>query len=840
MISPLSSLFSFFFPVPSSLKVLKAPNRIVASPASSSFFSVFFFFLVISMSLLRWTHPRFGLRPTQASKDSSCSMKRNSIVAVPSSSMRRTTAKQQGQRQKLAASRSTNSLTSSNQLWESAVHAFYAAYARYTANNATATAANMTRAAEQAMRRCLAERRAAEALEVYETLCRCGVVGMATSSPSRNASAQSLDELAQEALLHVPHRTCQYAMLSLLMAAEFDTAASASRLFYPADEEEAKPAVLSSPNASDAAQGPGARNTTAPFPAVFFAGAANVSAAEQARIRVHQRLHTLHTTGQLPQMLGKEYCLVEMQELCADSTAAAATSLSPQRRQRPHPQPRLPLRQEIEVDPLCALSRCVLEHPFAYVTPSAPWAQQELLWEADMWSDQFGRYDFASHFPSAATTATAAARATDALAPADVARLKVIDSVVSPYRSLCKNTLSFLATFVPNWDAVLVRRVAETLVLPPEAHALFPAKYHRSRKANATGASPSSRSNAAREEKIKGVSGVATHTGKSTITSATAWTDASAHQLFGCDDTARCSFSSMSPMVRVEAIVKRRVHHDVVVPDTAYLLHRFHQLRQLARHREVIVTHAVFLELVAAASRTGSPLVFHARRVLRDVMYATTTAVTAAATAEMGGGVVTTAGVRKQQQQRQQQREATCGFTLLGLQDELALLARCPERFFLQEHLDTAELAGGSDGRTAGLLNNSTSCRVASSVSAVLVAKQLERVIAAHDRGKDFATVEAIAGDTEPGDKTLVHTSVDAAPLDVDGLVSHLLNGNEDEAVRHQACSSARRREEPLFKSRSRGHWARLPTLVATMNDSTRSAAFQVGLSMYPPAGIAP
>ncbi|KPA86070.1 hypothetical protein ABB37_00337 [Leptomonas pyrrhocoris] len=684
------------------------------------------------------------------------------------------------------------------------MHDFYAEYERYAQNSSNLL--TTTRAAELAMRRCLSKRRAAEALEVYEMLCRCGLIGITTfSSPSSSSpsaafdtsrrtadtSAASLDQLAQEALKHLPHRKCQYSVLSLLMAAEVGNSAFVnSVLVYPDDRREES----SRRNASNRSDTP---------PSMLLPHLEDVSVAELARIRVHQRLHALHTTGQLQQPLGKEYCLVAMHELCADpSGVASTTSLTLSAASTASTQ----LCNEIEVGPLCALSRCVLEHPFTYATPSAAWAQRELLWEADMCGD---RWSWTSTTTETTATSTARSVLEEALAPADAERLMHIDNFVCPYRALCRSSLEFLDTFVPHWDALFVRRVAETLVLPPEAHVIFPANYNRSRAAAAAAATR--RGVAGGQDVLRSTTGWS----KNAVCATSTWTDASVHQLFGPQDAAGSdvcvAHSSTSPVCRAEGIIKRRVHHDVVVPDAAYVLHRFHQIRQLARHREVIVTHAVFLELVAAASRTANPLRFHARRVLREIMYATTTAVTARAEK----AVLTKARTAPRKHPR-----ATCGFTLLGLQDELALLEHCPERFFLQAHAEA---------------------NAPSSVSVVLVTKQLERMIAAHDRGEEFAVQSSTDADVADGGAASTTTiSAQTAQLNVDSLVSHLLEGNVGDASLRPVPSSSSKRAEPLFKNRSGRHWARLPALVATTNDDTRAAAFELGLSMYPPAGVAP
>jgi hypothetical protein len=802
------------------------------------------------MGFLRRTYSLLGLRSAvpQHSRGATSSSS-NARALTCSSWPSPPRAASQPPQQQSACCCASASLTSSSQLWESAVHDFYVEYRRYS--HQSSNVVPMTRAAERAMQRCLAERRAVEALEVYETLCRCGLVGIASASSSSQraagsaVTAGSLDQLAQQALQHVPHRKCQYAVLSLLMAAEVETPTTlANSLLYPAEEKEETKHARSTRDTETTAK------EFFTYPSTFLQRSEklNLSVAEQTRIRVQQCLHTLHATGQLQQLLGKEYCLVEMHELCTGTGTTTASSSSSF----------ADLCSDIEVSPLCLLSRCVLEHPFAYTTPSALWAQRELLWEADMRGDS----RWSSSARSLTTmTAVPTTRSTGALAPADALRLAHIDNAVSPYRSLCRNTLAFLAAFVPNWDALLVRRVAETLVLPPEAHVVFSTTYPRSRSTAAAAAS-------ARRNAQDPLLGAGEKSAEALPTSASAWTDASAHQLFDCPDAtavtttgnssstrevSHASSALVSPMKRVEGILKRRVQHDVVVPDTAYLLHRFHQLRQLARHREVVVTHAVFVELVVAASRVDNPQRFHARRVLREMMCATTTALTAAAAKERihrnehtgrrsrHNSGSTSVSISTATSSFHRHQRAAYGFTLLGLQDELALLESCPERFYLQLYAEPNMLPSSADD----LLRTSSSCRPSSSASVVLVAKQLERMIAAYDRGENF-------GESEK--KTTATTAVDAdgsnactdgvhsTLFDVDDMVSHLLGGSTIETATQLRAGRppTSKRSEPLFKSRSRGHWARLPTLVATTSDTTRAAAFQVGLSMYPPAGVAP
>ncbi|AIO01767.1 hypothetical protein LPMP_341400 [Leishmania panamensis] len=677
----------------------------------------------------------------------------------------------------------------------SVVGAFYDEFLLYTQQRSSEV--RLTHAAEAAMLRCLDAERASEALEVYEAVCRCGVVGMSSrplgrsscrTSPTRTAphmctslATISLDQLAQRALAHVPHRKFQHSMLSLLMAAELDKPSPTM------DYGNSRRAAGLSSGSGDLKASSG--NAYAPQTAVadekgvsveatFLSHAGDPSAAEQARIRVQQRLHALHTTQQLRQPLGKEYCLVEMLQLCAPSAVGARASTAARK-----------VTDEIEVSPLRTLSHVVLHHPFTHMQPSAPWAQKEMHWEE-----------------------ISLRVCAQALTPANLARLTKIEDAVSPYRLFCKSSLMFLARMVPNWDAVLVRRVAETLVLPATAHSVFPESYRRLLPTAAQRRRPS-------ETAALSTPGAACGQ-LATPRCCTSWTDSATHKLFGEES----GDNHASPLLRVEHLVKRRVHHDVVVPDTSYMLRHFQQLKQLARHREVIVTHSVFLDLVAAASLPTHPTRFHARRVLRDIMYATTTAVTGKQSNEAGGkwDVRSVASGSRRRDQLQQS-----GFTLLGLQDELALLERCPERFYLSEFSSAASLSDwalmgqwislDSAARVSDVEYGSQSC-------VALVAKQLERMIATHDRGEDF-----FANST--GAPTRTHVGVDS-------LVQHILESNSN--ATSPTTPSSRQTTGPLFKNRSRGLWARMPVVVATTHDRTRAAAFTVGLRMYPPAGLVP
>ncbi|KAG5466732.1 hypothetical protein LSCM1_00908 [Leishmania martiniquensis] len=685
-------------------------------------------------------------------------------------------------------------LSSSSHVPKSVVGAFYDEFLLYMQHRSSEV--RLTHAAKVAMLHCLDTEQASEALEMYEAVCRCGLVGLSArmlgrggcrtsqtrSTPWRCVAQTytSLDQLAHRALSRIPHRKFQHSMLTLLMAAELDTPS------LPTDHGDDRGAAFS-PDGSRglsaasrdayAALTAVADETGVSVEAALLSQAGTPSAAEQARIRIQQRLHALHTTHQLRQPLGKDFCLVEMLHLCTPPALGSRGANAA-----------VEVADEIDVGPLRTLSHIVLRHPFTYAQPSAPWARQEMHWEE----------------------ISSCVRA-QGLAPADVSRLTKIEDDVSPYRVYCKNSLMFLARMVPSWDAVLVRRVAQTLVLPATAQSVFPEAYQRWRPAAAQSRRPSSRAAQSTKGAVLGQ--------PTASRCCSTWTDSTTHKLFGEES----SDGHASPLWRVEQLVKRRVHHDIVVPDTLYVLQRFQQLKQLARHREVIVTHGVFLDLVAAASLPAHPTRFRARRVLWDVMCATTTAVTGKGSDEglSGLGKLSVAPVS-----RRRQPPLQSGFTLLGLQDELALLERCPERFYLSAFSSADSVSDWSlMGQWAP---NDSIARVedieyGSQTSVVLVAKQLERMIAAHDRGEDFFENNAAAATTS------LHVGID-------GLVQHILQGRE--SIASPSISSSRQSTGSLFKNRSRGLWARMPVVVSTTHDSTRAAAFTVGLHMHPPAGV--
>lgn len=756
-------------------------------------------------------------------------------------------------------------LASSAHLWEAAMNDFYAAFCLSTrqtpqhpqrqrlvpvpaplcflAASASSLSASLdverlTHAAAVAMQRCLDVGRASEALEVYRIVCCSGLINISITSMSSAAATPTqrttttaaaavlpLDELARRALDAVPHHRCQHSMLALLMAAEQDTL-PATATERAREVRGAPPLSIVHPSTSTAQRHVAAAATSV-WATAELDNVRPLSAVEQARIRIYQRLHTLHSTQQLRRPLGRECCLVEMLSLTTPSRGAPSTAAT-----------------EMEPAPLRTLSRIILLHPFTHATPTATSAQQELLWE------------------EVGTSAGAAL----GLGAADAARLAAVDEAVRPYRRLCRSSLDFMAQFVPDWDAVLVRRVAERLVLPAAAHNVFPETYRRSRSSGtgARGSGAGALLTAAAEAPTVG----------GAASGCTSWTDSAAHHLFPTCDVSATSGAScggdledhtegtrvLSPMQRVECIVRRRVHHDVVVPDTAYVLQRLHQLKQLARHREVVITHRVFLDLVAAAAASlpAHPTRFHARRILHEIMQVTTTARTAASTAAaisasaLGDGEWPTTS--RSARRRSQHGVLCAGFTLLGLQDELALLEHCAERFFLAEgqlpeeatsdwalmgeYHHPARLTATVASTTTTMPEAATAPRSphdGSSMSVVLVAKQLERMIAAHDRGEAFPAVPGPAGDAG---------ACCSAQPNVDALVQHILGDYSGAAAVADSpaplpCLPASRLSgDTLFRNRSRGRWARLPMLVATTQDRTRAAAFAIGLSMHPPAGV--
>ncbi|ORC92279.1 uncharacterized protein TM35_000044930 [Trypanosoma theileri] len=284
------------------------------------------------------------------------------------------------------------------------------------------------------------------------------------------------------------------------------------------------------------------------------------------------------------------------------------------------------------------------------------------------------------------------------------------------------------------------------------------------------------------------------------------WTDTSC-ELFG-------SFADVhSPTERVEMLIRRRIHYNIVVPDTSFLLQNFNQLLQLAKHREIVIPHSVLLDVVHSALDDQGPRRFNSRRVLQSLMYATTNKNT----------------IREWSPSTNPysipMKRGQGGVTLLGLQDEVVLLEGSSERFFLAETFSQQDPNTVSVGST--------------SIATVLVAKQLEKLVVP----QNSRTSQQQQQQQQHQQLSVVHAS------EVDHLVAGLIASmnNNDHYNRdynkkrdnYDAAAYTVGKPAPLFKSRSRSFWARMPVVLATTNDETRRAAFMVGLSMFPPVSAA-
>lgn len=579
------------------------------------------------------------------------------------------------------------------------------------------------------MQRCLEEKRASEALEIYQVICSSGWTTTVAFHVDASQGAVSIDQLARMAAQQVPHRQHQGSVLSLLMAAE-------------AEDNCVAPSTL----ATAAAPLASLKSSPESWAGVYDSSFLHLTAAEQLRIEVRRQLHLLTSTGQLLRPLGKEYCLSEMRRICESAA----------------------LQREVETAPLRCLGQLILLHPLTYGIPSLESARRQSL------IDEVRR-TWSSH----------------AFTPAEQKRLLQITTATDSLRPLCRSSLLFLTTLAPNWDTIFIRRVAQTLLLPALSHSIFPDDYRREHGKRRQRAS---------------------------LPPCATWVDA-AHYVFGQVEVA----TPADAVLRVEKIVQRRIHHDVVVPDAGYFVYHHHQLRQLAKYREIIVTHSVLLELVRLASLPSCPLRFTVRKVLYELMASTTTEQT----------VLEGCEARYNYSGHTRRRLSRNGITLLGLQDELALLDQCPDRMTLPP---SSQCSSSSIRAAAVLACDLADTRLecsTSHLSVVMIAKQLERLITAHDRGEDFAA----------------HDASTAMRSDMEKLVDHLLapvpGQQQKRAVtsplESDRCSGALTRySAPLFQNRSRGLWARMPVVVATTSDETRTHAFMLGLTMYPPVSVVP
>ncbi|EPY18817.1 hypothetical protein STCU_09759 [Strigomonas culicis] len=418
------------------------------------------------------------------------------------------------------------------------------------------------------------------------------------------------------------------------------------------------------------------------------------------------------------------------------------------------------LRREVEVDPLLQLSSALLWHPFSYATPSLRWARRQ------------GRLETLAHTVS-----------TSGMSPIQRRRILEMEAAVAPVRRVCTHTLQYLTTLAPQWDALVARRVAEVLLLPEDARSIFPPDYRAKRQR-------ARRAGSGARQLLAGGNGDA------------AWTDA-AHRLFDppvpAHEAAEAEAGGVGALdralARASRILARRVFPNIIVPDAAFVLQHLQQLLQLGRHREIVLPHGVLLALARLAATTRDPKRFHARRALHALMQQTTTSDTPRLeTAVRRGGAHSVAARHVRQRG---------GVTLLGLQDELALLERCPERTLLEDALGAAADRFDDD---AGLPLGGRAAAGVGDVSATLVALQVGRLVAA-----------------PPGARQRP-----SSLSEVDALVAAIVQSNAPAAAVAPS-------EVPLFKTRSRAYWARMPVVLATTSDSTRAIAHMMGVRMYPP-----
>ncbi|KAG8343046.1 hypothetical protein ERJ75_000770400 [Trypanosoma vivax] len=411
------------------------------------------------------------------------------------------------------------------------------------------------------------------------------------------------------------------------------------------------------------------------------------------------------------------------------------------------------LSSQVEIESLVHIARALLNHPLLFATPSTETAQRQLLFE------DFGR----SHVDSV-------------LSEVQRTKIAMLEASVDSVRSLCKEPLKFMHTLAASWDALFLRRAAHTLVLPDAAHNVLP---HTLRRKSREGVHRMGRTRQGNEKEVD----------------LTRWIDPNG-ELFGGPDMRNA-------MERVEFIIRRRSNHNIIVPDACFLLQNLSQLLQLARHREVVIPHSVLLEVVYTALEDQGPRRFHSRRVLLTLMRATTTCTTRRMERE-GGRLLNPYSLPS--------RRSQSGITILGLQDEVALLECCPERFFLATALSRRE-------QTVAETLTPSDC------ASVLIAKQLEKFLASTPIG------------SERGSALVELSEVDHL---VKGLVDSINNGGTwaGDTVGSEPLS-ARGRPSPLFKSRSRSFWSRTPVVLATTTEKTRRAAFMVGLSLFPPVELA-
>ncbi|RNF14491.1 uncharacterized protein Tco025E_05823 [Trypanosoma conorhini] len=609
----------------------------------------------------------------------------------------------------------------------------------------------------ECMRVCIRHRKAADALCVYELLSRSGhLVGAERHPRPRSSSgvagveslqSLSVDELALVALQQQPHRAHQSRILAQMIAAEGEDVDYARSVAAAVRGRAAAPNALPFDGGAWASvKVNGGFKGALHFP---LPGLTELTEAEQFRILLQQGMQLLRETRYSQQRLGLYYLFSQMRRVVDDKR----------------------LSSQVEVAPLLRIGRAVLDHPFVFAKPSTEDARRQLLFE-----------DFGS------------LALLKGLSEVQRAKLMALEATVEPLRPLCKEPLRFMQSLAASWDTLLVRRVALTLVLPSEAHDVLPRSRAQARvSGRSSGVAHCTRGGGSSSGSCSGGGRWREERRLEDGLTAAAWTEASG-ELFG-------GAGVHDAAARVELLLNRRLHHNIVVPDTAFLLQNTNQLLQLSRHREVVVPHSVFLDLVHSALDDEGPRRFHSRRVLLSLMHATTTAASKKTLGDLHAALDPYAV---------HTRRSQGGVTLLGLQDEVFLLEDSHERFFLAEDaLAGEELAGEPNIGSSSLIS-------------VLVAKQLAKLVSSTS---GYVTCRG---------------ALDSAS-EVDTLVAGVLASMKEEAEAksgHAARTSIRGKPAPLFKSRSRSFWARTPVVLATTSDVTRRVAFMVGLSMFPAVDI--
>ncbi|CCW69380.1 unnamed protein product [Phytomonas sp. Hart1] len=641
-------------------------------------------------------------------------------------------------RSKLRRNRMESNLSSSNTA-EAALSTFYSHLNDTLTSTHPIDLTKLHCIAGVAMRECLRCGSAREAIAVYYAFCRCGLSDPISWFAEGNTTAEpiSMEKMALEALHCLPHRVWKGTVVSQLVMAE----AREKQITEPPQSH--PPGLSSKRTTSSSAE------ESATFSFDITQGP-KISTAERFRIDLHRNIQLLCTSKYLQLQIGRNFLFKKMHDI------EVSTSL----------------QEEVEVQPMCLLSSGVLWHPFAYSTPTMPWAQR------------------LSHFdnlgPSSVSVKT--------LSEVQLEGLESVWESTASLRSLCRSALLFLTSLATEWDQIFLKRISETLILPDQAHNIFPISYNR----------PQLSSSFTAQVSAMGTDEVDVDN-KWELSPRKKWTDPT-YRLF----TSVAVNSPEDALQRAELIVKRRIYYSIVVPDAPYILLYFNQLQQMGRHREIVLTHGVLLDILRVALLIRDPRRFNARRVLRALMLATTTTLTKCNFSH--SRPTNTIPPYKMQDG---------GVTVLGLQDELALLNICPERLYIGE----SELAGDALGGLTyshALQRPEQQSRSLGYLSAVLVAKQLERMVKAHRKGLSFATVSKSEGKTPKTN------------------ISQLMNDIDDYTFLQtsQAEESFNNHKPQLFKNKPRPCWSRNSVVVATTSSNTRSLAFTIGINTFPPISV--